>query len=48
MVNAVYKINDNALLKAASDMDLGLEIDSFLTFDQHIVKTCNKVKQRSI
>ena len=47
MINTVYKINDTTLLKAISNTDLGVEIDSFLTFDQHIVKTCNKAKQRA-
>ena len=47
MVNTVYKINDSWLLKAVSNTDLGVEICSFLMFDQHIDKTCNKAKQRA-
>ena len=46
MINTVYKINDIKLLKAVSNTDLGVEIDSFLLFDKHIDKTCNKAKQR--
>ena len=47
MINTVYKINDTKLLKAVSNADLVVEIDSFLMFDQHIDKTCNKAKQRA-
>ena len=47
MINTVYKINDTKLLKAISNTDLGVEIDSFLVFYQHIDKTCNKAKQRA-
>ena len=47
MIITVYKINDTKLLKAVSNTDLGVEIDSFLMFDQHIDKTCNKAKQRA-
>ena len=39
----VNKINDTKLLKAVSNTDLGVEIDSFLVFD----KTRNKAKQRA-
>ena len=47
MVNTVYKINETRLLKAVSNTDLGVEIYSFLIFDQHIDKTCNTAKQRA-
>ena len=47
MINTVYKINDTKLLKAVSNTELGVEINSFLMFDQHIDKTCNKAKQRA-
>ena len=47
MINTVYKINDTTLLKAISNTDLGVEIYSFLMFDQHIDKTCNRANQRA-
>ena len=37
MINTVYKINDTKLLKDVSNTDLGVEIDSFLLFDQHYI-----------
>ena len=47
MVNTVYKINDTRLLKVVNNTDLAVEIDSFLMFNHHIDKTCNKAKQRA-
>ena len=47
MINTVHTINDTKLLKAVSNTDLEVDIDSFLMFDQHIDKTCNKAKQRA-
>ena len=45
MINTVYKINDIKHQKAISNTEVGVEIDSFIMFDQHIDKTCNKAKQ---
>ena len=45
MNNTVYKIKVIKLRKTISNTKVGVEIHSFIMFDQHIDKTCNKAKQ---